>query len=1022
MTNIHILCLSDIHFDKNEPENQGLVVKEFFRDLPKVVGNIDKDSLYCVISGDLVQAGHIDKSYDDFSDTFIKKLLKYISLDHIIVIAGNHDLNRNILKQKDWKKKQDEFVNSDEGETPYNNKLKDEKDSLILKKFQCFSKFVNEKLLIPNFNLFGYEVNIIPEISLYCLNTALLSNGNQEGFPKDLGNLRIETSGLYKWAQENEGRTKILIMHHPIHHMTEYAQAVLDNNIRKYVNIVITGHLHRQDFKKYLGVERGEVKYCSSPQLFSDKKDQNGYTLMNFKGSLLDSIQYRKWSTIYEEFVEGAEFSRTPDGIITFKKQEIVEEDFVTKELEQELQKSLTSYNYTPSWVDRIVSNVAPGTSVKEGDAFVWDHVNIINSSKNIQIVGGAQFGLTCFARKLILDAWRIKKEHWLYIEGYDLRINNVQTYVDNLTRSRNITAGNIKTLIIDNWNKVYDDKEKIMSKVAKILPNVRIVLLNNEDDTQFFAGLNNKNYEEDYQLLYLRELSRRSIRQLTREFIQRKHFEDNADGKILERLIRQMMELNVHRTPVNCLQLLLNFQQNFDAHPIDRTKILKSLIQFFFLKPDSYFYTDTIDETDCCEIMGKLCEMLMRSSDGTYYQRYFSEDEFKSATSSLERKYSENIRLRLMRAMQDAQIIVPYLNFYEFRFSYWVYFFAAYQMYIDSDFYKYMVEHEKCIYMPDIVEFYSGIDPKCDLLVEKIVTELLNLSNDVTANLIPEQKDPYSILKFRQNPALDSKTKEQLEAGIKASKLPSEVKDAMMDLRDDNARPFFQMMNNVLDQYKVRNMMSLARSASRALRNGLHINELNRTNLYEAVQVSWMALLKILQLLTPGLAKTGYGGLGGASFRLVGDFPEDENKRVVSVLTSLPFNVIEWYRNDIFSEKRFPVYKSAILSKETSSICRHLNILLLIRCRPKGWNELVEKYIDVVGKNSFYIADVKNMLHYCYRIDEMSQPDEKRTSKLLLECIDKMKKRYTDPNKDRYFATRKVDEQPMLPKREVSQ
>jgi hypothetical protein len=371
---------------------------------------------------------------------------------------------------------------------------------------------------------------------------------------------------------------------------------------------------------------------------------------------------------------------------------------------------------------------------------------------------------------------------------------------------------------------------------------------------------------------------------------------------------------------------------------------------------------------------------------------------------------------------MQDAQIIVPYLNFFEFRFSYWVYFFAAYQMYIDADFYNYMVEHEKCIYMPDIVEFYSGIDPKCDRLVEKIIAELVNLSNDVTTNLVPEQKDPYSLLKFRQNPELDTKTKEQLEAGIKASKLPSEVKDAMMDSRDDNARPFFQMMNNVLDQYKVRNMMSLARSASRAMRNGLHIEESNRVKLYEAVQTSWMALLKVLQLLTPGLARTGYGGLGGASFRLVGEFPDDVTKRIVCVLTSLPFNVIEWYRNDVFSEKRFSIYKSSIINKDTPSICRHLNVLLLIRCRPKGWNELVEKYIEAVGRNSFYIADVKNMLHYCYRIDEMSQPDEKRTSKLLVACIDKMRKRYTDPNKDKFFATRKVNEQPMLPKREVSQ
>ena len=190
MNDIHILTLSDIHFDKNEPENQGLVVTEFFKDLPKVVANIDKDNLYCIISGDLVQAG-VDKHYSDFSDVFIKKLQKYVPLAHILVVAGNHDLNRNVLKEKEWKKKQATLVNSNDDETSYNAKLVETKDSLIYKKFEPFCRFVNDKLLIPDFNLFGYEVNLIPEISVYCLNTALLSNGGQEGFPKDQGNLRI---------------------------------------------------------------------------------------------------------------------------------------------------------------------------------------------------------------------------------------------------------------------------------------------------------------------------------------------------------------------------------------------------------------------------------------------------------------------------------------------------------------------------------------------------------------------------------------------------------------------------------------------------------------------------------------------------------------------------------------------------------------------------------------------------------------------------------------------------------------
>ena len=1021
MNKLHILCLSDIHFDKNEPENQGLVVKEFFRDLPKVISKLDKDNLYCIISGDLVQAGGAEKSYNDFADIFIKELKKYVHHGNIIVVAGNHDLNRSILTDKKWKKKQNELVNSQAGEVDYNGLLREEEDSLIQKKFFYFNQFVYNKLLIPNYDMFGYEVNIVPKISIYCLNTALLSNGGQKGFPKDIENLRIETSGLYRWAQENEGRTKILVMHHPLYHLTEHAQGVLDNNIRKYIDIIITGHLHQQDFKQYLGKEDGTVKFCSSPQLFSDKKDQNGYSIIHFTDNQIDSIEYRKWSTIHEEFVEGIEFSRTPNGIIEFKRTIEEESDFVAKELENKLNQSLCAYNYTPSWVDRIVSNVAPGLSMKEDEIIVWDHINVINSTENVQIVGGAQFGLTCFAHKMILEAWNIKREHWLYVDGKELRVSKVQTYVDGFKKARGIEVDDIKAVVVDDWNKTYDDKEKIMEKIKKLLPNSRVILLNNEDDTLFFAGLNNSKYEEDYKLLYLRELSRKGIRSLSKEFIERQHFNIDSSGKILERLINQLLELNVHRTPINCLQLLLNFQQNYDAHPIDRTKILKSLIMFFSLKPDSFFYTDAIDENDCCVIMGKLCESLMRSSDGKCYQRYFTKDDYKKATKELVGKYTEKVIEQLLDAMMDAQIIVPYLNTFEFRFSYWVYFFSAFQMYIDQEFYTFMVEHEKCIYMPDIVEFYTGIDPKCDLLVAKIAKELYTLSEDVTSNLVPVIKDPYPQLKFRQNPDLENKTKEQIEEGIKTSKLPSEIKDAIMDERDDNTRPYFQMINNVLDRYKVRNMMSLTRSASRALRNGQHIKDNSRNELYVSIQLSWMALLKVLQLLTPVLAKTGYGDLGGACFKLAGDFPEEENKRFVAVLTSLPFNVVEWYRNDVFSEKRFSIYRDTVNNAETPSICRHMNVLLMIRCRPKGWHDVVEKYIDIVGRNSFYIADVKNMLQYCYRIDEMAQIDEKRTAKLLVTAIEKMKKVYIDPDKNRYYKTITNEQKLLLPKREVS-
>ena len=121
---------------------------------------------------------------------------------------------------------------------------------------------------------------------------------------------------------------------------------------------------------------------------------------------------------------------------------------------------------------------------------------SLINGlEKNIQIVGGAQFGLTCFGHKLVLEAWNIKKEHWLYVRGKDLRLSKLQNQLDDFLADRSINANEVKTIVIDDWNKAYDDRQKLRDKIHNFNPNIRLVLLNNEDDTVYFAGLNNNQY-----------------------------------------------------------------------------------------------------------------------------------------------------------------------------------------------------------------------------------------------------------------------------------------------------------------------------------------------------------------------------------------------------------------------------------------------------------------------------------------------------------------------------------------------
>lgn len=991
MENIHVITISDIHFNKGEAENQGLVISEFFNDLKERINNIPQSNLYCIIAGDLVQVGNISKSYDDFFDNFIKRLITYVPIDHIYITPGNHDLNRNILKDQKWKDDHNELIGWKGDETTFNEKIK-ETESIVLKKFQAINDFCINKLQISNYNTFGYSANLIPEISVFLLNSAILSNGGADGFPKDKGLLKIDTSGLYNWIQTNEGRKKILVLHHPIHHLTEYAQQELTTLIKKNIDIVISGHLHEQDYRESLGGKGDSHIKCSSPQLFSDKHDNNGYSILHFEGNELISIEYRKWSSIKRVFYPGIEFAETPDGFIRFSPTTKIDEDVFTKDLEDQLYKSLTIYNYHPQWVNRTLSNIPPKFSSQEDNEIRWDHIDVINSDENIHIIGGAQFGLSTFAHKLRLEAWRLKHEYWLYVDSKNLKYGQMINNIETFTKRYNITNDRIKTIIWDNW-KQDEELQKLQDKVTKIIPTSRHIVLDKMDDYSIVSNTNPSESSGNYKRFYLRELTRTAIRQITTEFMRSFHFDLASEDMLLERLIMELMDLNVHRTPVNCVQILMGFKQNYEARPVNRAKVLSAILQFFFMKPDSFFYTKDIDEEECCQIMGALCEQLLRKDSNNSYTRLFSREFYTNATQNLQDRYTKTLVDKLFDSMLEAQILVESNNLYEFRFSYWQYYFTAYQMFVSDEFYAYMVDTQKCYYMPDIVEFYTGINPKCSDLINEIITQLNGIAENVNSSIGINLINPYANLKWGHNPNVESKTREQLDSDIKESRLPSEIKDAVLDSTAEIGKPYFQAIERVFDKYNVRNMMSLARSASRALRNSNLITDEARRQLFNAVNASWVTLANVLLLLTPALVRVGHGEMGGASFRLSGRFPENDSQKVIAIITAIPQNIVQWYLNDVFSDKRLLVYKESVNNGDLHPIARHINALMIADSRPSGWKDIISGYIEHLGKNSYYLGDITHALRTNYALATMSDTDLRHTRLLIHKAYEKHKK-----------------------------
>lgn len=992
MNSISIIQISDIHFEQNEPENQGLVLSAFFKDIEAILDNRDnKENTYCIISGDLVNKGGSRKIYEDFHEKFIKKLTNYVPLKNIFSVPGNHDFNRTILETEFAD--HDEIKSKEYQETEFNEFVKSE-NNLLQKKFTYYSDFCTTKLVKDKYNVYGFSELLIPEISVFCLNSALLSCG---GYNKidDSGKLKIETSELNKWIQENEGRTKILVMHHPIEHLSAFAQREIKAILRsRSINILISGHIHDQEIdSNYVSNETYYIK-CSSPQLFSNKEDLNGYAILCFEEQELTKIEYRQWSSRQRKFMSGQEFSGTDNGVVKFQTSKQYSSDSTSTYLEKEFKKSMKSYSKIPEWADRILSTTPPNTA-KKGKEERLDYFNIINKPQNYQIIAAPQFGLTCFARYIALKAWEIKKEPWLYFECSNWRLPNIESEIEEALQNYSTKKEDVKCLLLDGWNNHHKDSPKILTKLKKFFSEIPYIIFSNYDDSIVIKGLDTEESHEGFNQLYLRELNRSSLRNIVRDFNEDHQIAD--ENQVLERLCLDLTDLNIHRTPLNCIQLLLSFLNNFEDRPVNRSKVFSYLLQIIFNNPGKLFHGDTLDENDCSFILGYFCEYLLRND-----KEVFSESDFLTITRPFKEKNFIGINLSdLLSILKNNQIVVDFYGKLKFRFSYWIYYFAAMRMKLDDEFAEYMFKQKHSVYYPEIIEFYTGIDGARVDAVRLVINDLNLLSERVHGKIgINDDINPFSDIKWKLTESQKGLTQKQLEENIQKSKLPDDIKDAIADTNYDSVKPYNQTITDFLEEYDVKNLMELTRSASRALRNSLYIPADLKEELSQEIYKAWKEIIRGLFLLAPILAKNGFGGIGGARFKLTDNFPKEYAECLKTIIINMPYNVVIWYKNDIFSDKIAPLLRK-YLTKYEDPIVRHIIALLICQSRPKDWTNMISEYVSTLHKNSYYLGDLYTNLQANYSIQFMSPAELSQTEKLIKTCHAKHETGSKLPGKD---------------------
>lgn len=983
---INILHISDIHFGCNKPEEDGVVFDAFFEDLKDTMQKNNNDENYCIVSGDLVYKGCSDHEYQLFYRDFICKLTQIIPLNNIMVIAGNHDLNRNWVENNLEKHKEDIYKKRTEVEC---NDYLNEEDCQLFAKFTPFNNFCKELYPSSEYDLTGYYRNITPDISIFMLNSALCSSGGADGIV-DEGHLVVDTRKLNDWILNNKGRTKILVMHHPIAHLKENWQNEIISMCKNGIDYVFAGHLHDQNVYQ---IDDG-AKVFISPQLYSSKADINGYSIIRFNRGTLMEIAYKEWNRRHRKFMNGQSFTGTNEGIWVnaVEQKSLPEKEIIEIKLQEDFDNAMTTFGIKPLWVERLLNPQSLNQRHEKTEKDL-DYLDVLNGDASYLIIAPAQFGLTCFGKYLALKAWQNLEQRWVYIDAKEWTLSKVepdfQKAHSHLCISNDVSNG----IIIDNWKNNYREIEKIVSKLKRLIGNKRVLFLTHGTDP-ISIDLNIEDFS-GMKCLFLKEICRKDLRIVVNSVDGEHEIAD--ENVVVERLNQDIIALNMHRTPHNSIQFLKSYTKNFEKRPINRTKVIEGVLRAIFDNPGNLTYGSEIDDSNCKFIMGYFCQKLIESGE-----LFFTHDEYITQCKPfIDMHYNSTNLYDLLQILINNQIIEHVGDVLQFRQVYWVSYFAALRMKDDPAFAKYMFNNKNGLFNADLIDFYTGVDGRNTDAAINLSQKIKELSSSVTHHVgIDGDFNPFKNIKWKLTETQPGITQENLEERIKQSRMPDEIKEAVADRNFDSVRPYTQQIYTFLDEFDVRNLMQALVSGSRALRNSEFIKPEDKEDLSNAIFNGWEVLMRVLFYIAPLMAKNGYGGYGGASFKLSDDFPKEYAECLTQIIVSMPYNIVQWYKNDVFSDRLSLLFEKYV-KEHDNEIVRHLVALIICNCRPKNFQQILSSYIGTIGKNTFFLGDLYSSLRNNYSFEFMSTKELSQTASLIKSCYIKHLKGVIEPGRD---------------------
>lgn len=982
-----IIYISDIHYTGTRPENEGVVICAFLKDLKKQLDKMPHKEVFVFIGGDLVQMADDKDSYNRFwNDIIIPMLALGIQKEHIICVPGNHDIQRKKIQEK--KTLYVSLVDQDFSEDKFNNLLESETQiSVLTDKFDNYKSFLTEKLDVNNYNDIGYQVELNDEWSVYCLNSSLTSFAGLDDcdhplLKDDKGRLNIATRELYEWLNRNSKR-KILLLHHPFEFLTEWSSSELKKLVKLHFDLVLTGHTHEQNILCNNNQSDSFI-WCMAPQLFTDKTEKLGYGIIELNKKGVDKITYREWFSSRNSFRRGIDFTEDEDGVVKFDNAQTIVSDPLSIKMQERFIDIMNVYGDQPLvWIDRYFSSERFDKSYRFKKNNLFGESYLMDAQKNIKIITPAQYGLSSFAWHFISRLWKEQKKFCLYIDGGLIRKGAVLKVIDAQLLTFAVKKESVKRIIIDNWVQSNKNAKQILTTITQEYPDVPILILCPMLEKTLVETENVATTEFDFSILYMAPMQTCQIRSMVETY--NKHKNIGQNDIVLKRLDDDIQNFNMHRTPFNCITLLEVFSNSFDENPVNRTSVIEKVLRIIFDNEDVPNYKSLPDEKDCEFALGYFCEQMIRQEEFYFSGKHFCDilyDFCKKQKLTIDVNYLFDILL-------NNHIICQYEpNLYGFRFAFWVYYFAAMRMSKSKEFANFILGNENYAHYPEVMEFYTGSDRTKNDAADVVANDIKRIAKTVHDKVgIPEGINPFSRLRLSATYEQAEKAIHQLETSLQKSKLPNEIKDAITDNNYNPSAPFHQSVYKVFENYSVNYLQEMIGIASKTLRNSDYIDPEKKVELLKVITDAWYDTIRVIYLMAPALAKNGVARYDGFGLALSDGFNElgsEPNKLLIDVIAAIPENLVLWYKDSIYSSKLAQLIFDQI-TIEKNPVVKHLLVCIVIHEQPDGWNNIVKRYMSELDRHSYFFGNTLHTLRSMYADGVMSDANIAKTKDLIL-------------------------------------